>query len=81
MGRKEIMGFSRLRKEKLVGVRAVQLIRIMIIYKNPKVPHRTRYNESMGKMRHKTLKHWGSVFNINTDHSKFKNTISSATFF
>ena len=38
------------------------------------MPYKTRYCAYLGKNRLKTLKEYGSMFNINTDHLKFKNT-------
>ena len=40
----------------------------LVIYQNTKVYYFTRYHEFMCKIGHKILKHWGSIFNINTEN-------------
>ena len=47
------------------------------VTQNRKVRHIHRYYEFIGKMRLLTPKYKGSIFNINTDHRKFKNTFFS----
>ena len=45
------------------------------IPKPKKQQHLTRYYEPMGKMGHKTPKEYWSIFNLNTDHRKFKRKV------
>lgn len=45
------------------------------MYQNTKMSDKTRYNKSICKMGPNNPKIWESIFNMNTEHSKFKKTI------